>query len=77
MERATPVPTSVLCVDVKRAAELLGGVSEYTVRAWIANGDLPAVKFPDVRRRGEPNRRVLIAVSDIEAFVARHREVAR
>jgi len=75
-----PVATSVasvptICVDVRRAAELLGGVSPWTIRAWIANGDLPVVKLPGVRR-GEVSRRVLIAIQDLETFVARHRERA-
>jgi excisionase family DNA binding protein len=64
-----------LCVDVKQAAAMLS-VSSWTVRAWIANGDLPAVKPPAVRGVEASNRRILIAVADIEAFVARHREVA-
>jgi excisionase family DNA binding protein len=64
----------VLCVSVAKAAEMLA-VSPWTVRAWIANGDLPVVKLPAVRG-GDSTRRVLIAVADIEAFVKRHREVA-
>jgi hypothetical protein len=76
MPRPADVATApTLCVDVRRAAEMLGGVSPWTVRAWIANGQLPVVKLPAVRG-GESSRRVLIAVGDIEAFVARHREVA-
>ena len=63
-----------LCVDVRRAAKMLA-VSPWTVRAWIANGDLPVVRLPAVRG-GDSTRRVLIAVADIEAFVKRHREVA-
>jgi len=66
------VPT--LCVDIPRAALIVGGVSEWTVRAWISNGDLPVIKLPGVRR-GETSRRVLIAVKDLEAFVVKHRAV--
>lgn len=67
--------TQTICVDVRRAAELLGGVSPWTVRAWISNGDLPVVKLPGVRR-GETSRRVLVAIDDLKAFVLRHRERA-
>ncbi len=64
-----------ICVDTRRAAEILGGVSQWTVRAWIANADVAVVKLPGVRR-GETSRRVLIAIDDLKAFVLRHREVA-
>ncbi len=63
-----------LCVDVKRAAEMLGGVSVWTVRAWIANRQLPVVKFPAVNGTNPLNRRIFIAVSDLEAFVKKYRE---
>jgi hypothetical protein len=65
-----------LCVDVERAAQLLGGVSPHSVRLWIQNGQLPVVKLPAVRRRNESSRRVLIAVADLKVFVARHTERA-
>ncbi len=67
-------PVPMICVDLQRAAEILGGVSVWTIRSWIANGQLPVVKFPSVRR-GETSRRVLIAVDDLVEFVRRHREV--
>jgi Helix-turn-helix domain len=66
----TSVP--VLCVGIKHAAELLGGLSPAAVRALITNGDLPVVKLPGVRR-GSTSRRILIAVRDLEEFVARYR----
>jgi hypothetical protein len=62
-----------LCVDVREAAEAIG-VSPWVVRHFIASGALPTVKFPSTKRRGESSRRVLIAVTDLEAFVASHRE---
>jgi hypothetical protein len=65
-----------LCVDLRQAAAILGNISIDAVRSFIANGDLATIKLPAVRG-GESRRcRVLIAVSDIEAFVAKHREEA-
>jgi hypothetical protein len=62
-----------LCVDVERGAEMLG-VGTSSVRRWIEAGALPVVKFPSEKHEGEKSRRVLIAVADLEAFVAKHRE---
>lgn len=62
-----------LCVDVKQAAAALG-ICPWVVRKYVADGLLPTVKLPSVKRPGETNRRVLIAVADLEAFVAKHRE---
>lgn len=64
-----------LAVDVPRAAEMLGA-NESDVRAWIASGLLPCVRYPSTRRPGEPSRRILISVSDLEEFVRRHRDTA-
>ena len=65
-----------LCVDVRTAAASLG-VSTWVLRRWIVEGLLPTVKFPSTRYNAEPSRRVLIAVSDLEAFVKKHRTAAR
>jgi excisionase family DNA binding protein len=62
-----------LCVPVEKAAEALG-VGTSAVRRWIESGELPIVKFPSEKYEGEKSRRVLIAVTDLEAFVAKHRE---
>jgi excisionase family DNA binding protein len=51
-----------LCVDVPQAARMLG-VSENTVRAFIAGNKLPKM----AATRG---RRILVSVSALEAFVA-------
>lgn len=64
---------TALCVDRKEAAEALR-VSVWILDRYIANGLLPVVKLPSTKRRGENNRRVLIAMTDLEAFVAKHRE---
>jgi len=61
-----------LCVDVKGAAELIG-MSASVVRSFIDSGVLPTVRFPSQKHEGEKSRRVLIAVTDLEAFVAKHR----
>ena len=65
----TPAP---ICVDVKQAAAMLG-VSVWTVREYVATGDLPAVKLPATKGAEVQSRRVLIAVADLEAFVTRCR----
>lgn len=71
-----PVTTATpLVADVPRAAELLSA-NESDVRGWVASGLLPCVRYPSNRRPGEPSRRILIAVADLEEFVRRHRETA-
>ena len=42
----------------------------------IADRLIPVVRFPSTRD-GETNRRILVAVSDLEALVAKRREPAR
>jgi predicted site-specific integrase-resolvase len=61
-----------ICVNVKQAAALIG-ISAPVIRTWIADGLLPVIKFPSQRHADEKSRRVLIAVSDLEAFVAKYR----
>lgn len=72
---ATVTAAPTLAVDVPRAAEMLGA-NESDVRAWVASGVLPRVCYPSNRCPGEPSRRILIAVADLEAFVRQHRDVA-
>jgi excisionase family DNA binding protein len=69
--------TDALCVDVAGAARLLG-VGKSSVRRWIESGALPIIKFPSEKFDGETSRRILIAVCDLELFIAKHRtDVAR
>jgi hypothetical protein len=72
---ADVVAAPAICVDVRRAAEMLG-VSSWSVRAFIANGDLPVVKLPAVRGGESSRARVLILVEDLKRFAERHREAA-
>ncbi len=60
------------CVDIKTAAASLG-MSTGVLRTYIDRGLLPVVKFPSAKHEGETSRRVLIAVSDLEEFVAKYR----
>lgn len=62
-----------LCLDLKSAAASIG-VSVWTLRRYVEDGLIPTVKFPSPKNDGELSRRVLIAVSDLQAFVAAHRE---
>lgn len=61
-----------LCVDVEHAAQVLG-VGTSSVRRWIETGELPVIKFPSEKKTGERSRRVLIAMTDLELFIAKHR----
>ena len=72
-ETVTITAAPTLVVDIPTAAEIIGA-SESDVRRWIADGLLPCVRYPSSRRPGEPSRRILVAVADLAAFVARHRE---
>lgn len=62
-----------LCVSVAEAAKALG-ISQWMVRHLITRGLLPKVTLPSTTHPDEDNRRILIAVSDLEAFVLKHRE---
>lgn len=61
-----------LCLDVKEAAAAVG-VSTWTVRKWIDDGELPTIKFPSVKYPGEKGKRILILVDDLKAFAEKHR----
>jgi len=61
-----------LCVDVRQAAEMIG-MSTWAVREYIATGELPTVKLPSTKGAESRSRRVLIAVDDLRAFIARFR----
>jgi excisionase family DNA binding protein len=61
-----------LVLNVKEAAATLS-VSTWTIRQWINEGHLPVVKLPSVKHHGERGKRILIAVTDLERFIAQHR----
>ena len=65
-----------LCVDVKQGSAALG-VSAWVFRRWIAEGRIPTVQFPSTKYVDEKSRRVLVAVADLEKFVAACREAGR
>jgi len=62
-----------LCLDRKEAAAALR-IGVWVLDRMIADGLIPTVKLPSMKRPGVMSRRVLIAVADLEAFVAKHRE---
>lgn len=70
--KATLIPLAPLCVDVSTASAAIG-LSKSSLRQLINTGELPTVRFPG-RYENERSRRVLIRVSDLEAFVAKHRD---
>ncbi len=55
-------------LDIKDAATYLG-VSEWTVRAWIADGLIKPIDLPTVRKTREKNRRLLFDTKSLDAFV--------
>ena len=59
-------------LDVKSAATYLC-VSTWTIRDWVAEGELTPVSLPSRRRPGEPLRRLLFDRIDLDAFVERGR----
>lgn len=59
--------------DIHAAAAYLGGVSTWTLRAYVADGHLRSVKLPSVRHRGENGRRLLFDRADLDAFVESRR----
>jgi hypothetical protein len=62
-----------LVLSRHQAAESLQ-VSVWVLDRYIADGILPTVILPSTKNHGERNRRVLISVADLEAFVVKHRE---
>lgn len=62
-------PLTPRLLDVKAAAAYLGGVSVWTIRAWVADGHLHPVRLPSVRHPGESNRRLLFDRADLDDFV--------
>jgi hypothetical protein len=67
--------TSVVLTRQEAASALR--VSVWVLDHYIASGLLPTVKLPSTKRPGENNRRVLISVAALEAFVAKHQEGGR
>lgn len=59
-----------LLLSVKDVAAALA-VSPWVVRHYIASGKLPHVELPSTKYKGEPNRRVLVAAKDLDAFIAK------
>lgn len=62
-----------LVYSLQEAAAALG-VSEWSVRRFVADGLLPAVRYPSTRDTGRGNRRVLISVDALRAFRDQHQE---
>jgi hypothetical protein len=65
-------PVTPRLLNIKGAAEYLGGISEWTVRSFVADGHLHPVRLPQVganRSRGENGRRLLFCIRDLDAFI--------
>jgi hypothetical protein len=60
-------------LDVAATAEYLGGISVWTVRAFIADGYLRPVRLPACHRTGSNNRRLLFDRRDLDKFIDERR----
>jgi excisionase family DNA binding protein len=72
MKQAPTAQDDVLSVDTTRAAEMLG-ISRRMLYELIYSGEIPTTQVPS-HRSGTPNKH-LIEVSELKAFLARHRQV--
>jgi len=61
-------------LDVKAAAEYLGGISTWTVRSYVTEGHLRRVNLPSVHHPGANNRRLLFDRADLDAFIESRRD---
>ena len=61
-------------LDIRAAAEYLGGVSTWTIRAYVADGYLRRVNLPSVNQRGVNSRRLLFDRADLDTFIESRRE---
>ena len=64
--------TPPLVVDVKQGAAVVG-VSDWVMRRFIQDGLIPTVTYPSAKHPGKRSRRVLLAMADLQQFVAAHR----
>jgi len=58
-------------VGIQRAAEY-AGVSRWTIRAWVLNGRLPAIRYPGKGR--SDLRGSKIDLDDLDRFIAKSKE---
>lgn len=72
-EAPTEPPEGTLSVNTKKAAEMLG-ISRRLLMEYLYSGEIKSSKIPS-RRSGQPNLH-LIEVSELRAFLARHRTPA-
>jgi hypothetical protein len=56
-------------LDVKAAAEYLGGLSPWTVRGLVSDGVLTPVRMPSSRCPGEQSRRLLFDRADLDRLI--------
>lgn len=59
-------------VGITKAAQY-AGVSRWTVRRWINNGQLPCVVFPG-RDKNQELRGVKVDLRDLDAFIDRYKD---
>jgi hypothetical protein len=65
-------------LDIQAAAAYLGGISPWTVRDFIASGEIPSVRLPRPRAGdGRAMRRVLLDRADLDLFVEKWKQLDR
>jgi hypothetical protein len=67
--RSEIAPLTPRLLDLPAAAAYLGGLSPATLRSLIADGVIPIVRPPALRRRDEAMRRILIDVRDLDRLI--------
>ena len=60
-------------IGLKGSARYLG-ISDWTLRALIADGHLRPVRLPSVRDKNENGRRILLDRRDLDAFIDARRQ---
>jgi hypothetical protein len=60
-------------LDVVSTAAYLGGLSTWTIRAFVADGHLRPVRLPSVRDKNGNGRRLLFDRRDLDDFIEKRR----
>lgn len=64
-------PVQPRLLNIHAAAAYLS-VSTWTIRSFVARGQLGTVKLPSVRYKGESNRRLLFDRVELDKFIERY-----
>ena len=73
-QEARVIPLRPRLLDLKDAS-LYCGISETRLREFIKYGKLQSVSLPHPFKKAKDTRKILIAVSELDAFIDRYTEV--